>query len=238
MKRHLFIITSAINTKFGSYDPDQRLLQTYDTFKTIKERVPDAKIIVFESSGYKMEPEKIKLLGERTDCIIDMSGDPNIQKFYNGTDNWDIVKNMCEIMCFGSGLQMLEDNTEYLKECDVVHKLSGRYVLTDDFNLDYYEQYPDKIIYHEKMESQFDPKFVGIPYQYPSMLYSWDISKLPVIKEFYKQAMVELSSRLSQGKYADIEHLMYSLIPEEHVHQVPMIGVMGRLGQNRVQVFR
>lgn len=238
MKKHLFIITSAINTKFGSYDPDQRLLQTFDTIRTIKEKVPDAVIVIFESSGYKMEPEKLETLNKLVDCIIDMSGDVNVQRYYNNTDSWDIVKNMCEIMCFGSGLSMLEEHTDYLKNCDFVHKLSGRYVLTDDFNLDNYEKYPNKIIYHEKMESQFDPEYVGIKYQYPSMLYSWDISKLPIIKEFYKNALIELSNRLSQGKYADIEHLMYMFIPEEHVQEVPMIGVMGRLGQNRVQVFR
>lgn len=238
MKKHLFIITSAINTRFGSYDPDQRLLQTYETCNTIKQKVPDAKIVIFESSGYKMEKEKLELLGKHVNGIIDMSGDVNVQKFYFGTDSWDIVKNACEIMCFGSGLQILQDNTDFLKECDVVHKLSGRYILTDDFNLDTYEQYPDKIIYHEKMQSQFDPEYVGIPYQYPSMLYSWDVSKLEVIKEFYKNALKELTQRLSEGKYADIEHLMYKLISEEHIQQVPMVGVSGRLGQNRVQVFR
>jgi len=238
MKKHLFIITSAINTKFGSYDPDQRLLQTFDTFNTIRERVPDAKIIIVESSGYKLEQEKLDILSSKTHGVINMSGDPAIQRYYNGTDNWDIVKNMCEIMCFGSALQVIEDNTNFLKECDVVHKLSGRYVLTDDFNLENYEKYPDKIIYHEKMQSQFDPAFVGIPYQYPSMLYSWAISQHNVIKDFYKKATTELSTRLSQGKYADIEHLMWSIIPEECVQEVPKIGVMGRLGQNRVQVFR
>lgn len=238
MKKHLFIITSAINTKFGSYDPDQRLLQTFDTFNSIKERVPDAKIIIIESSGYKLEEEKLNILQEKTDCVVNMSGDPAIKNYYNGTDNWDIVKNMCEIMCFGAGLQLLDEKTTFLKECDFMHKLSGRYVLTDDFNLNHYEQYPDKIIVHEKMQSQFDPNFVGIPYQYPSMLYSWSVKQLDVIKDFYKKATDELGERLSQGKYADIEHLMFKHFPVESVQEVPMIGVMGRLGQNRVQVFR
>ena len=46
MIKHGFVVTSAVNSKFGVYSPEERLAQTVITLQNIKFRVPDAKIIV------------------------------------------------------------------------------------------------------------------------------------------------------------------------------------------------
>ena len=46
-----FIITSALNTRFGVYTPEQRLEQTLATIKSVRERNPGAKIFAVELAG-------------------------------------------------------------------------------------------------------------------------------------------------------------------------------------------
>ena len=38
MIKHAFIVTSAINSKFGVFKPEDRLTQTIDTIKSIKNK--------------------------------------------------------------------------------------------------------------------------------------------------------------------------------------------------------
>ena len=49
--RHAFIVTSAINSKFGVFTPDQRLEQTLGTITSIKNKIPSAKVVVMECCG-------------------------------------------------------------------------------------------------------------------------------------------------------------------------------------------
>jgi len=51
MINHCFVVTSAINSKFGVYSADERLSQTVKTLQNIKQKVPGAKIIVMECAG-------------------------------------------------------------------------------------------------------------------------------------------------------------------------------------------
>ena len=228
---HLFVISSAINTKFGEFDSNQRLLQTYRTFKSVHDRVPNAKLAVFESSGYPLDDDIVQALQNVLHCLVDMSKNPEVTKIHNSTPNWDIVKNACEIMCFSVGFSIIQ-NTGILDGIDRIHKLSGRYLLTDDFDLSLYEKYPDKIIIIEKYPTTFGGR-VDIPYQYASRLWSWPIQHHGIIRKFYIEALEELKDRLDKGKYADIEHLMYLLLPKDLIQEVPMIGVEGLLGANK-----
>ena len=228
---HLFVISSAINTKFGEFDSNQRLLQTYRTFKSVHDRVPNAKVAVIESSGYPLDPEIVKSLQNVLHCLVDMSRNEEVSRIHRSTPNWDIVKNACEIMCFTAGFNMIQE-TGILDGIDRIHKLSGRYLLTDDFDLSLYEKYPDKIIITEKLPTTFG-EFVNIPYQYVSRLWSWPIQHHDTIKKFYLEALMELKDRVDNRKYADIEHLMYLLLPKDLIQEVPLVGVEGLIGGNK-----
>jgi len=228
---HLFIISSAINTKFGEFDSNQRLLQTYRTFKSVYDRIPDAKVAVIESSGYPLDNDVVEALHGVVHCLVDMSRNEEVSKIHNSTPNWDIVKNACEIMCFSAGFNMI-DKTGLLEGIDRIHKLSGRYLLTNDFDTSLYEKYPDKIIITEKLETTFGTR-VDIPYQYVSRLWSWPIQHHETVKKFYVDALLELKDRIENNRFADIEHLMYLLLPKDLVQEVPLVGVEGLIGGNK-----
>ncbi len=225
------IITSAINTTHGAYDPDTRLVQTLNTIQSVYDNIPNAKVCIVESSGMPVEKNIIEKLHKITNCVIDMSSDPTLKHIHDNTENWDIVKNLCEMLAFNSALKMLKDNNQF-DDIDRVFKLSGRYVVNEDFNPQYYEDNPDKIIVGQKIKSQF-PKKIGIRYQYMSRLWSWPTSLQPVIDKFYMNAIDMYKQRFDENLYIDIEHMMFKLLPKKHILEIPLVGCHGRLAQNK-----
>jgi hypothetical protein len=230
--KHAFIVTSAINSKFGVFTPPQRLLQTFDTINSIKARVPGAKIIVMECAGTSVNEQQEKLLRLNCDVFINCSNDEDVQALYD-SDNWDVVKNGTEIMCFSRALSILQ-NEKLLDGVDRVHKMSGRYVLNDMFDLDLYEQLDlqDKIIIGSKHQSQFPIEMTTVPLQYMARLWSWPNNMTKEITDVYIQSFRFFAERLSAGGYVDIEHVLYKFLPAEHVHEVQNLGVEGMIAPN------
>lgn len=228
MKKHLFVMSSAIETRFGLFTPNQRLLQTANTLNTIYEKIPDAKVYIVESSAEPLSIEVKAKLEKSCHCIFDLSGNERLKQIYK-SDNWDFVKNYSEIIAFHSAFKAFND-ANMLNGFDRIHKISGRYVLNDNFKPALYEKYHDKIIFSKKVKTTFES--MGIDYQYISRLWSWPMEHHETVRTFYNNCLEEIKARAINKKYVDVEHLLYHLIPKDLVHEVPKIGVEGLLGPN------
>lgn len=226
-------MTSAVNSKFGVYSPAARLQQTLTTITSIKSYIPDAKIIVMECTGTPLTDSQSDLLEERSDLLIDFSDDAEVQAIYNSTDNWDIVKNSTEILCFGKTLRLCLEDGDF-DGCDRIHKMSGRYVLNSQFapTMPLYEQHADRIIIGEKYKSQFPPGVTGIDLQYMARLWSWPVDITERIIEVYEDSLWYMADRVKQGGYADIEHVLYKFLPADLVTEIPVLGVEGSIAPN------
>jgi len=233
MIKHCFVMTSAVNSKFGVYSPAARLQQTLTTITSIKSYIPDAKIIVMECTGTPLTDSQSDLLEERSDLLIDFSDDAEVQAIYNSTDNWDVVKNSTEILCFGKTLRLCLEDGDF-DGCDRIHKMSGRYVLNSQFapTMPLYEQHADRIIIGEKYKSQFPPGVTGIDLQYMARLWSWPVDITERIIEVYEDSLWYMADRVKQGGYADIEHVLYKFLPADLVTEIPVLGVEGSIAPN------
>lgn len=232
--KHCFIVTSAVNSKFGIYSPEERLAQTVITLQNIKFKVPDAKIVVMECAGTALTQAQSDTLENNCDLLIDFSRDPDVLAIYQ-SDNWDVVKNATEIMCFGRTLRICKNDGDFVGY-DRIHKMSGRYILNDDFNLDVYEQYPDQIIIGPKHQSQFPFQMTGIELQYMARLWSWPADQLDTVIKVYEDSLAYIGNRVNQGGYADIEHVLYKFLPESLVQEIPSLGVEGFIAPNGVAI--
>ena len=230
MIQHCFIVTSAVNSKFGVYSPEERTEQTIATLKNINERVPNAKIVVMECGGTPPTDDQLKLLVQHSDYLLNFSKDPDVQAIYV-SDNWDLVKNSTEIMCFARALRECEERGVFA-DVDRVHKMSGRYVLNTDFDLSVYEQYADRIIIGPKYKSQFPFEITGIELQYMARLWSWPIAQNDRVVQVYDDSLNYIGERVAQGGYADIEHVLYKFLPPELVQEIPLLGVEGSIAPN------
>jgi hypothetical protein len=234
MIKHGFVVTSAVNSKFGVYSPAARMQQTITTLQNVRARVPDCKVVVMECAGTPLTDAQSELIEENCDLLLDFSSDPDVQAIYQ-SDNWDVVKNSTEIMCFGRALRMCQDDGDFAG-LDRLHKMSGRYVLNDQFNLAIYEQHPDRIIIGPKHQSQFPYELTGIELQYMARLWSWPTTLTESIIEVYNDSLAYIGERVSQGGYADIEHVLYKFLPTELVTEIPVLGVEGSIAPNGVPI--
>lgn len=232
MIKHAFIVTSAINSKFGVFSPEQRLVQTLDTINSIKDKVPNAKIIIMECCGEPIRPDQEKSLRDNCDVFFDCSHDEEVQALYDN-DNWDVVKNGTEIMVFGRVLAVLHKE-KMLDDVDRIHKMSGRYVLNDMFDLNTYEDstVQDKIVIGPKYKSQFPIEVTTVPLQYMARLWSWPRSRVDEVVKVYTDSFIFFAERLAAGGYVDIEHVLYKFLNPADVHEIQNMGVEGQIAPN------
>jgi hypothetical protein len=230
--KHAFVVTSAINSKFGVYSPAQRLEQTLDTIKSIRDRAPGSLVFVMECTGIPISPEQANALTAASDGFIDYSTDPDVQAIYE-SDNWDVVKNTTEIMCFSRALRQLAAEGR-LATVDRIHKMSGRYLLNEQFDIDMYDNvdYRKRIIIGPKQRSQFPLAVTLIPLQYMARLWSWPADINADIIKVYEDSLAFIAERVTNGGYADIEHVLFKFLPPELVTELEYLGVEGTIAPN------
>lgn len=234
MIKHGFVVTSAVNSKFGVYSSAARMQQTITTLQNVRAKIPNCKIVVMECAGTPLTDAQSELIEENCDLLLDFSRDTDVQAIYQ-SDNWDVVKNSTEIMCFGRTLRMCQNDGDFAG-LDRIHKMSGRYILNEEFNLSVYEKHKDRIIIGPKHQSQFPYEITGIELQYMARLWSWPAQQTERIIQVYTDSLNYIGQRVSQGGYADIEHVLYKFLPEDLVTELPVLGVEGSIAPNGVAI--
>lgn len=231
MSRYAFLLTSAINTKFGVYDSVSRLNQTLDTITSIRERAPSSPIYLLEMAAIPLTAEQREKLLPKVDQFLDFSSDPGVVGLYNSTDNWDVVKNVTEVQCFQNALKKLYVDTRLLSKHQRLFKISGRYQLTDQFDLKYYDQYANEnmIVVSKSRGSQFDIKHTGVERQFMSRLWSWPSTLTPEIIKVYENSLKYMYERLVSGGYVDIEHSLYKFLDHDKILEKEFVGICGNV---------
>jgi hypothetical protein len=233
-----FILTSALNTRFGVFNTDQRLAQTLDTVKSIRDRVPDAHITLLEMAGEPLKDSQRDELQHHVNVIFNFTDDTTVKEIYKNP-NWDIVKNSTEILCFQKALTVITEQTSHYSGIDRFFKISGRYLLNDSFKID---RYLDPTIRHKavigkRRISQFPPKVTeNNVYQYMSRCWSFDASLIEEISSNYSEMYNYMVGVLSRGGYIDIEHCLFRFLDPSKVVEEDVIGVQGLLGPNGITV--
>ena len=227
--RAAFIVTSAINTKFGVFNAEDRLVQTVDTILSIKQRCPSAYIILVEMAGVPLQEHQKETLQSHVNLLIDYSQDALVQQIYKNP-NWDVVKSSTELMCFGEALTVMK---KHVDSFDRIFKVSGRYLLNDDFNIANYASYPDKIVFAKRKKSQFPPEVTGgVAEQYMSRCWSFPAKDINKIAKMFKAMRRAMFVIVGDHGYLDIEHLLFLYTNPADVVEFDKIGVQGLLGPN------
>jgi hypothetical protein len=227
------LVTSAINTKFGIYSTEQRIEQTLQTIDSVRQRIPKCRLFLLEMAGVALTEDQRQLLTSKVDHLIDFTSDTNVVNLYNSTDNWDVVKNVTEVMCFKSALKTIIDSTAF-DDIDRFFKISGRYTLTDQFDIEYYNQYKVKhcVVVGASRSSQFPYDLTEVDRQYMSRLWSWPADLTEEVIEAYKNSLQYMYQRLNARGYVDIEHCLYKFLDKEKVIEKDIVGISGNIAPN------
>jgi hypothetical protein len=238
MIKTLFLIGSALHTKHGVYSAEQRLEQTINTLKSVKDKIPDAQIILSESSGESsITEEESAILKPYLLGLINYNTDIQVQQIYKSTDNWDVVKSYTELLVTGKTLDFVVSRPKLLENIDRVFKLSGRYFLSDGFSVETFE-HRNKYMFAARRNSQFPAQVTGgLNFQFMSRLWSWPADRTALVFYRYNLMLEEFSSALEIGQYKDIEHLLFRYFGNHpNTLELSKIGVSGNLGPNGIKV--
>lgn len=242
MIKPLVIVTSAIESRFGVYTPEQRLEMTLETVDNLRERMPDCVLAISEVSGAGLKQEYEDALLDKCDYYFDWTKDKEVNFIYTNPawyQNWDVVKNLTELTTFPKVLKAITDNNIIEEEgVTRLFKMSGRYKLNDKFDLAQYgsNEWKDKVIIGKRYPSQFPYEVTLLKEQYMCRLLSWPKELHAGMTEWYAKGRDYMISRMQAGGYADIEHCLFYGIPQEVVHPVDEVGVYGNIAPNGVPI--
>jgi len=234
MGESVFLVSSAIHAKHGVYDTQTRLEQTIETCKSIRNKC-DADIIVLDG-GYEDITEKERdILSPHIKRFYSFADAENVQQIQQ-VPNHDIVKNMIEIIIFGSFFDNAVEEG-WREKYKRIFKMSGRYTLNDDFNYDKHLQAKDKVVIRGPFTSQFNSQVTGgVSLQYMSRLWSFDAFLLPYVRDIYTDMFNHMTDRLNAKGYVDIEHLLFHHIDPVLIENIGKLGVEVNIAPNGARV--
>lgn len=229
----VFLVSSAIHSKHGVFKTKERLDQTINTCRSIKERT-NADVFVLDGGYQFITDEEKNQLEKHIDMFVSYSNVEQIQSIQKER-NWDIVKNMIEILMYG--MFFTQYKQKLIDNYDRVFKISGRYSLNDDFDLDFHLDKKNKIVLRGPYTTQFNAQITGgVVLQYMSRLWSFDSSLTSYILDVYQRMPEHMVNRLNSGGYIDIEHMLYHFIDPKLIVNPKSIGIQGCLGANGVGI--
>lgn len=233
----IFLVTSAIHGpggKNGQLTAEQRIDQTMDTANSIRQRVPDAVILLLEGG---LRPLDVSLrqhfLSKYTD-ILDFTQHSFIQFAHENRDakNQEItvIKGPCESYKLRETCKLLT-----VAPGDRIYKLSGRYRLSDSFDLNQHRSAEGKYLMKAKDKClewySYPQKLTYCEYQYSTRLYSFCGSLLNTAIRNYDTINKRILELYAQSEYMDLEHMTYLVYNQNDIAEASPIGVQGAFAE-------
>lgn len=232
-----FIVTSACNVDYGVFSLEEKFHQTCLTIDSIRKHCPDSKIVILEASPNSLPNHRRSFLHWASDLYIDFAGEPKIMTMHQSLNTF-AIKSPSEAYITGLFLE----NQNFLKEDDRIFKISGRYFLTEEFDIKQHQEKgkfvfktkEEKTLYYDE-RTQKNYESVS-DYQYKTRLYSFCGSLIPYFSNKCFD-MLNFFHEYYNGKFTDLEHVMYKFIDNDLVKEIEKVGVGGPM-VDRVGVIK
>jgi hypothetical protein len=243
--KNIVLLTSAVYTNYGIYNPQDRIKQTLDTAKSAKKYIPGAVIILVDNSKTDVQNDtsaEFEELIDTVDYYIDNSDDADIKYFHANVTNYDIGKNAMEALGLMKALTYIHGDGDMKKEiadADRVFKLSGRYQVTDKFDIAKFSNNDtkDKFVFKRAQPSWINPQDTGVNTLLQTRLWSFTPGLLEEIMDIYKKIIENMIRMFNEGKYIDNEHSMSKYIPKDRLIELDTVGLVGNIAPNGMMII-
>jgi hypothetical protein len=244
-KKHTVLLTSAVYSNYGIYKPGERIQQTLDTARSARKYLPDALIILVDNSKVDVQNDtsaEFEELIDTVDYYIDNSDDTDIQHFHNNVTNYDIGKNSMEVLGLIKALTYINNTEDLLKEVNAtsrIFKLSGRYQLTDKFDITAFDNAntKDKYVFKTRQPGWCNPTVTGVNSLLQTRLYSFTPSMLVETLYVFNNIIQNMFNTFNQNAYIDVEHSMVKFLPADRIVELETVGLMGNIAPNGVMII-
>ena len=245
MSKNIVLLTSALYTNYGIYDPQERIKQTLETARSAKKYIPDAVVILVDNSKVDVANEDGDVFNKLLDTVdwyIDNSEDADIQFFHNNVKNYDIGKNAMEAIGLMKALTYIHDTPEMMEEiagADRIFKLSGRYQVTEQFDINKFSNADtqDKYVFKKAQPAWISVNDTGVNTLLQTRLWSFTPGLLEETISIYNEIIKNMMSMFNNQKYIDNEHSMSKFIPKDKLVEVETVGLQGNIAPNGMMII-
>lgn len=245
MSKQTVLVTSAVYSNYGIYTPEQRIQQTLDTVKSAKKYIPGATIILIDNSKTDVQQDDSAEFNELIDLVdyyIDNSDDPDIQHFHKNVTNYDIGKNAMEALGLYKALTYVANTPELmdvLSKSNRIFKLSGRYVLTDKFDIKAFDNKntKDKYVFKKRQDNWIPSADTGVDHLLQTRLYSFTPSLFMNTITLFNELILNMFDTFNKQKYIDVEHSMAKFIPKDKLVELDTVGLQGNIAPNGMMII-
>ena len=222
---YTFIITSTINTNHGAFSPPERFNQTLETIQSIRQKVPNSMIVFADNSIHPMPEDAVLILKSQVDLYVDYKHNL-FSKFINSDIQSAMHKGVGEMMIFEQVMLSIRQNNLIGKR---IFKISGRYKLSDTFDISEYDNinYTGKYIFKPVAWAYSKDEFVTTEHRifFETRLWSFCGS----LFDEYEQLIQECFNYMISNK-ENLEVTNYNIIPHDKVIQLQQMHVEGNFG--------
>ena len=244
--RFLFLIGSSLHhfneEDISAYKTEQRFEQTLETLKSVREKVPNAYLCVFECSQFPIEEQYREKLIQDTDLFVEYYDEPGMKIIYE-----NLIKKP-EAFTFGKSLletrglinilhQMKGENI--FSDAQRVFKLTGRYKLNDDFKIkDYESRFLENhyvIKTYEYLQKEMDNVYAylyGAKGMMVTGLWSFDRILFNDTLSALEQSFDYMERMLQYTSGTDIEHALYRFLNHKNILRILNLGLNVNKGMN------
>jgi hypothetical protein len=243
--KNVVLLTSAVYSNYGIYKPAERIQQTLETAKSAKKYIPGAVLILVDNSKVDVQNDDSDEFNELVDLVdyyIDNSDDEDIKYFHTNVTNYDIGKNAMEALGMMKALTYIANDNDMKKAvigADRIFKLSGRYQVTDKFNINTFSNAStkDKYVFKKSQPSWINPADTGVNTMLQTRLWSFTPNLLLDAMTLYKNIIECMVPMFNAGKYIDNEHAMSKFIPKDKLVEVDTVGLQGNIAPNGMMII-
>lgn len=243
--KNIVLLTSALYTNYGIYNPQERIKQTLETALSAKKYIPGAVVILVDNSKLEVQnddSDEFNALLDAVDYYIDNSDDKDIQYFHNNVANYDIGKNAMEAMGLMKAMSYIVTDENIMKdvsESTRIFKLSGRYQVTEKFDFTKFDNADtkDKYVFKKVQPSWINPDDTGVTTLLQTRLWSFTPSLLDDTMRMYSNIINNMIQVFNAGKYIDNEHSMSKFVPKDRLVELDIVGLMGNIAPNGMMVI-
>jgi len=255
--KFLFLVGSALKhfqeDKFSAYDEEQRFEQTLETIECIRKKVPESYVVLFECSSRSIDEKQKDILKEKCDLFLEFYNEPVIQQIYENLEKGPELitygKSLLETRGLLNALYTIKQHNLF-SDSQRVFKLTGRYLLNDDFNIQDYEskflegKYIIKRLEYLPQETEnYDEKELENVYAYLygargmmiTGLWSFDRMLFNEAVNSLEKTFKYMEKMIQYTAGTDVEHSLYRFINNNNIISIPNLGltmVKGMSGEN------
>lgn len=247
MYKFLFLVGSSLEhfaeKDFSRYSTEQRFYQTLETIDSIRTKVPNAYICLFECSYKPISDEYKNILKEKVDVFLEFYDEPGIKTLYeNFSQKQELItfgKSLLETRGTLNCLYLMKEK-QLFTDVNRIFKLTGRYTLNEHFNIQDYESrfledhYVAKIynyLNQEKQSMKIDDleNIYAYLYQAEGMmvtgLWSFDRMLFNETIEALERSFIYLEKMIQYTTGNDIEHALYRFLDKKKIIHTPNLGL-------------